>query len=177
MSGIHVLCFAAFIAVWAMTTVNAVSVLGLSVTAASLIGLAGLLGGVATIGAAPLHAIVGARRSIAVSIGAVLVGTTVIAIAPQSVPAILVALFLVSFGMSSEQVTTQARALASVAPEQSGRANTVFMAATFFGGALATAVAERAYAWGGFGAVGAMGAVMVVGAVVVSLVAARRGML
>ena len=59
MSAMHVLCFAAFIGVWATTTVHAIDGLGLSVAAASLIGLAGLLGGVATIGAAPLHAVVG----------------------------------------------------------------------------------------------------------------------
>ena len=76
--------------------------------------------------------------------------------------------------MSSEQVSSQARALGSVAPEQSGRANTVFMAATFLGGAVATAVAERVYGWAGFGAVGAMAALMTVAAVALGLVAARR---
>jgi predicted MFS family arabinose efflux permease len=177
MSAMHVLCFAAFIAVWATTTVHAVDELGLSVTAASLIGLAGLVGGLATIGVAPLHAVVGARRSVAVSIGALLVGTTAIAIAPQALPVTVVALFLISFGMSSEQVTAQARALASVLPAQSGRANTVFMAVTFLGGAIATAVAERVYGWAGFGAVGAMATVMTVGAVVLAVVSVRRGML
>jgi len=177
MSAMHVLCFAAFIAVWATTTVHAVDTLGLSVTAASLIGLAGLLGGAATIGAAPLHALVGVRRSLAVSIAALLAGTTVIAIAPQALGVTIVGLFLISFGMSSEQVSSQARALGSVAPEASGRANTAFMAATFLGGAIATAIAERVYAWAGFGAVGAMAALMTVGAVAIAFVAARRGML
>ena len=78
--------------------------------------------------------------------------------------------------MSSEQVSSQARALASVAPEQSGRTDTVFMTATFLGGAIATTVAERVFAWGGFGAVGAMGALMTMGAALLSVVAARRGM-
>ena len=177
MSGMHVLCFAAFIAVWATTTVHAVDELGLSVTAASLIGLAGLLGGAATIGVAQLHAVVGVRRSVAISIGALLVGTTAIAIAPLALGVSVVALFLISFGMSSEQVSAQARALASVAPERSGRANTVFMAVTFLGGAIATAVAERVYVWAGFGAVGAMATLMTIGAAVVALVSARRGML
>lgn len=177
MSAIHVLCFATFIAVWATTTLHAVGVLGLSVTGASLIGLAGLVGGIATIAAAPLHAVVGVRRSITVSIGALLVGAIAIALAPTSLPLTIVALFLISFGMSSEQVSSQARALGSVPPEQSGRANTVFMAATFLGGATSTAIAAAVFGWGGFAAVGAMGVVMVLGAVALALLAARRGML
>jgi predicted MFS family arabinose efflux permease len=49
MTGIHVLVFAAFIALWSMTTVHAVEALGLSVSQAALLGLAGLAGGIATI--------------------------------------------------------------------------------------------------------------------------------
>ena len=173
----HVLCFAAFIGVWSMTTVYAVSTLGLSVAAASLLGLAGLAGGIATILVAPLHAIAGVRRSLAACLAALLAGALMLALAPQVLPLTAVALFLVSFGMSSAQVTTQARALASVDPAQGGRANTVFMAATFLGGALSSALAEQLFRAGGFVAVGIMASVLVAGAVGLALVARRRGIL
>lgn len=173
----HVLCFAAFIGIWSMTTVYAVSSLRLSVAGASLLGLAGLAGGIATILVAPLHSVVGVRRSLAVCLAALLAGTLVLALAPQ-VPALTaLALFLVSFGMSSAQVTTQARALASVEPSRGSRANTVFMAATFLGGALASALAEQLFRLGGFAAVGAMASVLVVGAIGLALAARRRGIL
>lgn len=177
MTAVHVLCFMAFISLWSMTTVYAVDELGLSVTQASLMGLAGLLGGIATIAAAPLHALVGARRSITVCIAAALLGAALIAVFPSNLPVTLVALFLVSAGMSSEQVTTQARALASVDASQNGRANTVFMAATFFGGALATAAGAQLYLFAGYAAVGVMATIVIAIAALLGLAAARRGML
>ncbi len=82
MTAVHVLCFMAFISLWSMTTVYAVTELGLTVTQASLVGLAGLLGGVATIAAAPLHARFGVRRSLTVCIAAALVGAVLIAVVP-----------------------------------------------------------------------------------------------
>jgi len=173
----HVLCFGAFIGLWSMTTVHAVGSLELSVSEASLLGLAGLVGGIATILVAPLHGVVGVRRSLAACLGMLVTGTVLLALAPQVIPILAVALFLVSFGMSSAQVSTQARALAAVEPAEGGRANTVFMASTFLGGALASAFAEPLFRAGGFAAVGAMASALVVGAVGLALVARRRGIL
>lgn len=177
MTGIHVLVFAAFIALWSMTTVHAVEALGLSVSQAALIGLAGLAGGVATIAAASVHAIVGQRRSLATCVGAALLGVVLVTLAPDSLPVLLVGLFLVSVGMNSEQVSTQAIALASVDPSENGRANTVFMGATFFAGAIATAVAAQLVILGGYTAVGIFALVLVLAAASLAVVADRRGML
>lgn len=177
MTGIHVLVFAAFIALWSMTTVHAVEALGLSVSQAALIGLAGLAGGIATIAAASVHAIVGPRLSLATCVGAALLGVVLVTIAPGSLPVLLVGLFLVSVGMNSEQVSTQAIALASVDPSENGRANTVFMGATFFAGAIATAVAAQLVALGGYTAVGLFALVLVLTAASLAVIADRRGML
>jgi predicted MFS family arabinose efflux permease len=177
MTAIHVLCFMAFIALWSMTTVYAVTELGLTVTGAALIGLAGLLGGIATISAAPLHARVGVRRSLAICIGAALVGATLIAVAPSVLALTLLGLFLITAGMSSEQVSTQSLALASVDPGESGRANTVYMAATFLGGSIATAIGSQLFLAAGYAAVGAACVMLIVGAASLALIARQRGML
>lgn len=177
MTAVHVLCFMAFISLWSMTTVYAVTELGLTVTQASLVGLAGLTGGIATIAAAPLHARYGIRRSLTVCIAAALAGAVLIAVVPSVLALTLVALFLVSAGVSSEQVSTQAVALASVDPSENGRANTVYMAATFLGGSLATAIGSQLFLLAGYAAVGIMGAVLVASAASLALLAHRRGML
>ncbi|MGY6499035.1 MAG: MFS transporter, partial [Microcella sp.] len=122
LTAIHALCFMAFIALWSMATLYAVDELGASVGEAALIGLAGLAGGVLTILGAPLHARVGAQRSLAVCIGAVVIGTGLIVAAPSILPVAVLGLLLVSAGMSSEQVSTQPIALGSVDPAQNGRA-------------------------------------------------------
>lgn len=111
LTAVHALCFMAFIALWSMATLYAVDELGASVGQASLLGLAGLVGGVLTILGAPLHARVGAPRSLAVCIGAVVIGTGLIVAAPSILPFAAAGLLLVSAGMSSEQVSTQPIAL------------------------------------------------------------------
>ncbi len=177
MTAIHALCFMAFIALWSMATLYAVDELGVSVGTAALLGLAGLVGGVLTILGAPLHARVGPRISLAVCIGAVVVGASLIVIAPGVLPLTALGLLLVSAGMSSEQVSTQPIALGSVEPAQNGRANTVFMAAAFFGGSAATAVAAPLFAAAGFRGVATLALVAALTAASLALGAARRGML
>lgn len=177
MTAIHTLCFMTFIALWATATPHAIDELGLSVSSAALVGLAGLFGGLATIAVAAFHGRVGASRSLVLSLAASLVGVGVIAAAPDSLAATVCGLLLLSAGMSSEQVTTQAVGLASVPPEQGGRANTVYMGSTFLGGSLASAAAVALYAPLGYQAVATLGAVFVVIAAVLALGAHRRGML
>lgn len=177
MTAIHALCFMAFIALWSMATLYAVDELGISVGSAALLGLAGLVGGVLTMLGAPLHARVGPRIALAVCIGAVVVGAGLIVIAPGVLPLTALGLLLVSAGMSSEQVSTQPIALGSVEPAQNGRANTVFMAAAFFGGSAATAVAAPLFAAAGFRGVAALALVAAFTAASLALGAARRGML
>ncbi len=173
----HTLCFAAFIGSWTLSTVHAVQVLEFSVASAALLGLAGLAGGATTIAVAPLHHRIGARRSFLFSLASLIVGTAMLTAASGEVAMVVGGLYLVSLGLSSGQVSTQARALASVAPHESGRANTVFVTITFLGGALATAVADAAYRWGGFSTVGALSLVYVVLASLVTALAIRRGVL
>jgi predicted MFS family arabinose efflux permease len=173
MTAIHTLAFGAFITAWSTITVYAVQGLGLDVGAAALLGLAGLTGGVVTMLTARLHPRVGPRRALLISLCSASAGALLLAGASMWLPAVIPALFLVSFGMSSSQVSTQARALASVAPEESGRANTVFMAVTFFGGAVVTAIAQWLYGWSGYGVVGALTAVLALAALTLAVVAIR----
>ncbi len=177
MTAVHVLCFMAFIATWSMTTLHATSALGLDVAQAALLGLAGLVGGAATIAAASIHSRVGPRRSLAICLAVALVGGILITVGAGSVPVLVLGLLLLSAGMSSEQVTTQAIGLASVDPSENGRANTIFMAATFFGGTLATAIAATLSSAIGYRAVGAFALALVVIAASLAFVADRRGML
>lgn len=177
MTAIHALCFMAFIALWSMATLYAVDELRVTVGAAALLGIAGLVGGILTILGAPLHARVGPRVALAVCIGAVVVGAALIVAAPGVLPLTALGLLLVSAGMSSEQVSTQPIALGSVEPAQNGRANTVFMAAAFFGGSAATTIAAPLFAAAGFRAVAALALVAALTAASLALVAARRGML
>lgn len=177
MTGIHTTTFMAFIALWSMTTVHAVDELGLRIGEAALIGIAGLVGGAITIGAASVHGRIGARRSLAACM-ALAVGGVAIATAGSGSPLVMaVGLLMVSAGMSSEQVSTQAIGLASVAPEQNGRANTVFMGSTFLGGSIATAVASVLLPLGGFVAVGVFAFALAVTAASLAVIANRRGML
>lgn len=177
MTAVHVLCFMAFIATWSMTTLHATGELGLTVAQAALLGLAGLIGGAATIAAAGIHSRVGPRRSLATCLAVTVLGAALIALGAGSLPLLALGLLLLSAGMSSEQVTTQAVGLASVDPSENGRANTIFMAATFLGGTLSTAVAATLSAELGYGAVGAFALALVVIAASLALVADRRGML
>lgn len=177
MTAIHTLCFMAFIALWSTATLYAIEELGLGVSRAALVGLAGLCGGLVTIALASFHGRLGAPRSLALALAASLAGVGVIAAGPGSLPATACGLLLISAGMSSEQVTTQAVGLASVPPEQGGRANTVYMGSTFLGGSVASAAAVALYALLGYQAVATLGVLLVVSAAGLALDAHRRGML
>lgn len=177
MTAIHVLCFMAFISLWSMSTVYAIKEQGLTVASAALIGVAGIVGGSITIVTARLHGRVGPRLSLTVCLGAALLGTVMIAAFPGQLVVVLVGLVFLSAGMSSEQVSTQPIGLASVDPSENGRANTIFMAATFIGGTLATAFASWLVLVGGYAAVGVMGVVLVVTAVALAVIADGRGLL
>lgn len=174
LTALHALTFAVFISAWSLSTVHAVQSLGLSVASSALVGLAGLAGGAATIVTAPLHSRVGVRHSFTFALLALIAGAVLLAVAPHSIVVVIVGLFLLSFGLSAGQVSTQARALASVGSDQGGRANTVYVTATFLGGALATAAAENVYQLGGFAAVSLLSLVYAVAAIMVLGVAVRR---
>lgn len=170
----HASAFAAFITVWSSMTVIAVTRLGLTTAEAALLGLAGLAAGATTIALAPLHAVVGARRAWLGSLALLLAGAVFHVFGSTVLPIVVAGLYLLSVGLSSSQVSTQATALASVDPSASGRANTVFMTTTFFIGAAATALAELALASGGPVAVGAMATAFSLMSCTVWVIARRR---
>jgi predicted MFS family arabinose efflux permease len=169
--------FAAFIGVWSAITLLAVDGLNLPVSHAALLALPGLAGGVTTILMAPLHSRFGVRRALGWSLLTLLGGTLVVMGAWQSVPALSVGLYLVSIGLSSAQVSTQARALGSVGPEASGRANTIFMTTSFFVGAVATSVSDFVARVLGYGFIGALSSLLAVVAIISWAHACRRGLI
>lgn len=171
---VHALAFSAFISVWSMVTLFGVAELGFTVTQTAALGLAGLVGGAVTASSARVQARLGTRRALPLSLAAVMAGGATIAVFSHVLPLVVVGLFLVSFGMSSSQVSSQANALASVDPSESGRANTVFMATTFFASAGATALADVLMRSVGYAAVGALALTLGAGSLVVALIAARR---
>lgn len=170
----HAFAFSAFISVWSMVTLFGVTQLGLSVTQTALMGVAGLLGGTATVGSARFQGRVGTRRALPISLGTMIVGSASIAVFSHVVPVLLVGLFLVSFGMSSSQVSSQANALASVDPAESGRANTVFMATTFFAGAASTALSDVIMRTLGYAGVGTFSLVLGLASMTMAAIASRR---
>ena len=175
MAAIHMLTFSGFIALWSMSAVHAVNVLGLSVTAAALLGLAGLAGGATTILVASWHTRVGPSLSLIVSMGAGLVATVLVLVATNVIWALVIAFYLISFSMTSEQVATQATGLRSVDPAESGRANTVFMATAFLGSSLVTAAAAVVYQLAGYAGAGVLAFACVLVGTLVALAAYRRG--
>ena len=177
MAAIHTLLFAGFIAVWSLTTVHAIADMGLSVTNASLLGFAGILGGGVTMFASGIQKLIGPVRYLAASLVAAVVSSLAIIIWPNQLLVFIPALLLMAFAMSSEQVVTQATALRSVTPAESGRANTVYMASTFIGSSLATALAAVLYVNLGYAAIGVFALVASAGAVAVAIGAHRKSML
>ena len=176
MTATHASVFAAFTTVWASITVFAVANLDFSVAQASLLGLAGLAGGATTMALAPVLARLTMRTGLALTLGAALAGTAILALGSGVAIAAVAGLYLVSAGMSGSQVFTQARALQSVPSTASGRANTVFVTGTFVASSTAIAVAAVVQRSAGFAAVAWMAVAFVLTAATLAIVARRRGL-
>jgi predicted MFS family arabinose efflux permease len=170
----HAFAFSSFISVWSMITLFGVTDLGLSVTKTATIGIAGIVGGAATVASARSQARLGTRRALPASLLVLILGCTLIAAFTHALVVVVLGLFFVSFGMSSSQVSSQADALASVDPAESGRANTVFMATTFFAGATATALSDLIMRSVGFSGVALFAAALAAASLAVSALARRR---
>lgn len=170
----HALAFSSFIAVWSMITLHGVTDLGLTVAQTAALGLAGLLGGAATIASARVQGVLGPRRALPLSLALQVTGCLLIALLPAALPALVVGLFLISFGMSSSQVSTQAGALASIEASESGRGNTIFMGTTFLAGAATTALSGALMATAGYAAVGLLALVLATGSSALAAVHLRR---
>jgi predicted MFS family arabinose efflux permease len=174
MTATHASVFSAFATLWATTTVFAVADLDLDVAQASLLGLAGLTGGATTIVLAPVLARLSMRTGVTITLGAALLGTVGLALASGVTAVVVVGLYLVSFGMSGSQVFTQARALQSVQPMESGRANTVYVTGTFVTASVAIAIGSTLQRSAGFTAVTVMAVALLLTAATLAVIARRR---
>jgi len=177
LTALHACAFSAFFTAWAYSTVYAVDALGLPVTRAALIGTVGVAAGVLAMAASGVHARVGARRSLTAALALLVAGAAVLALAPAGRVQLGVGLFLLSLGMIASQVTTQSRALATVDPGRTGRANTVFLAVTFAAGSGLTALAGTLYRAHGFAAVTALSLLLAGCAAVLAVAAVRSGLI
>ncbi|MBN9605173.1 MAG: MFS transporter [Actinomycetales bacterium] len=177
MTAVHAAAFASFITAWAVSTIVAVEEIGLDVSSAALLGLAGVAAGGIAIGVARAHRRVGAPRSIAIALSALVAGALLFAVAGTWLPTLAIALFLLSLGLITSQVTTQAEALASVGPAEAGRANTVYTSITFLLGAGMTWLGGALVHEVGFWAVGVLIAALGLLALALTLVARRRGVI
>lgn len=175
MAAIHTLVFSAFIAIWSLSALHAVDDIGVSVSTASLLSVAGIVGGVVTAVISGRTTRVTPTRLLTLSISGAALCAVISVVAPLNLDLLSLGLVALSFGMSSEQVVTQAAGLQSVSPDRSGRANTVYMGSTFVGSAGATAVAAWLYSTLGFEAVGLFALLLVSAASVVAIRAVRRG--
>jgi len=98
----------------------------------------------------------GSRRVIGASIGIVILSFVILAGADWSLVALIVGVIVLDIGVQSGLVSNQTRAFA-VAPKAQGRINSLYMTATFFGGAVGTAVSGwimSQYGWSGIVAFG-----------------------
>lgn len=177
MTLIQIFAFAAFIGVWASVTVLAVDGLNLPVGQAAMLALPGLAGGITTILLAPLHLGLGVHRALGWSLLPLLVGALFVMSAWHIVPLLAVGLYLISVGLSSTQVSTQAQALGTVGAEASGRANTIFMTTTFLFGSVATAVSDMLARALGYSSIGAISSVFAILAICAWANASRRGLI
>jgi len=98
----------------------------------------------------------GSRRVIGASIGIVILSFVILAGADWSLVALIVGVIVLDIGVQSGLVSNQTRAFA-VDPKAQGRINSLYMTATFFGGAVGTAVSGwimSQYGWSGIVAFG-----------------------
>ena len=172
----HASAFAAFTTLWATSTIFAVSQLHLTVPQASLLGLGGMAGGATTVALASVFARLSMRTGVAVTLGAALLGAAALALASGAIGVVIIGLYLVSLGVSGSQVFTQARALQSVQPTESGRANTVYVTGTFVTSSAAIAVGALLQRSAGFTAVAGMAVALLLIASTVAFIARRRGL-
>ena len=174
MTAAHACTFAAFATLWATSIVFAVAELDFDVAQAALLGLAGLAGGATTVLLARVYARLSMRTGILITLGAALVGGVVLALGTGLTAVVVVALYLVSAGMSGSQVFTQARALRAVAPAEGGRANTIYVTGTFVLSSVATAVGASLQRAFDFEAVALMCLGLLLAAAATLVVARRR---
>ena len=137
--------FAAYSVFWAALSFHlAAPPLGLGAGAAGLFGLASVPAALLSAAAGRLADRHGASAVNAGAFGCVAVSLAVMALLPHSPAALAVGCNLLVLGTSASQIASQARVLA-VGRGAAARVNTVFMLASFGGGALGTLTASWLY--------------------------------
>jgi predicted MFS family arabinose efflux permease len=127
--------------------------------AIGLFGLAGLAGAVTAMRMGRLHDRGHGRVATGAVLTAVLLSWPIFALGRHSVPAILVGLALLDFGVQGQNVLSQG-AIYELGRETTGRVTTAYVTSNFVGGAIGSAAGSIAWSAGGWLAVCAVGVVL-----------------
>ena len=166
--GVNVFAFAAFSALWSTLAFHLKAPpIGLGVGAIGLFGLWGAAGALLAPAAGRLSDRWGSTKVNALGLLSSLAAVVLCATLGRTSPlAIATAMNFLDFGQQSGQVANQARFLRN-AREESGRLNTLYMTATFAGGAAGSWAGGLAYAAQGWPGVCALGLALLTCAAVV----------
>ncbi|MFT3865502.1 MAG: MFS transporter [Solirubrobacterales bacterium] len=121
-----------------------------------LFGLAGLAGAVAAMRLGRLHDRGRGRIATGVVLSAVLLSWPIFILGRHSVPAILLGLLILDFGVQGQNVLSQG-AIYALGRETTGRVTTAYVISNFVGGAIGSAAGSIAWSAGGWLAVCAVG--------------------
>jgi predicted MFS family arabinose efflux permease len=121
-----------------------------------LFGLAGLVGAVTAMRMGRLHDRGHGRIATGAVLAAVLLSWPVFILGRHSVPAILVGLAVLDFGVQGQNVLSQG-AIYALGRETTGRVTTAYVTANFVGGAIGSAAGSLAWSTGGWLAVCGVG--------------------
>jgi predicted MFS family arabinose efflux permease len=121
-----------------------------------LFGLAGLTGALAAMKMGRLHDRGHGRVATGVVLAAVLLSWPIFVFGRHSVPAILLGLVVLDFGVQGQNVLSQG-AIYALGRETTGRVTTAYVTSNFVGGAIGSAAGSIAWSAGGWLAVCAVG--------------------
>jgi predicted MFS family arabinose efflux permease len=133
-----------------------------------LFGLAGLVGAVTAMRMGRLHDRGHGRVATGAVLAAVLLSWPIFALGRHSVPAILVGLAVLDFGVQGQNVLSQG-AIYALGRETTGRVTTAYVTSNFIGGAIGSAAGSVAWSLGGWLAVCGVGVAFAVIALLVWL--------
>ncbi len=137
-----------------------------------LFGLAGLGGTVAAMRTGRLHDRGRGRVATGGMLAAVLLSWLIFLLGRDSVPAILVGLAMLDFGVQGQNVLSQG-AIYALGRETTGRVTTAYVAANFVGGAIGSAAGAIAWSVGGWPAVCGVGGAFALTAILIWLTEPR----
>jgi predicted MFS family arabinose efflux permease len=157
------LAWIAFNAFWASLASLLAGSWGLGSFWAGAFGLVGLIGALAATAGGRGADRLGSKRVLFFSFGLIVIAYVVMFWAPDSLAALVAGVILLDLGCQSALVANQTRIFA-LDPTAQGRLNTLYMTATFVGGAVGAALSGYAMARFGWSGVAALGAAAGAGA-------------